>query len=115
MFAVQYTTDPLLADGGNSGHLYYTMQYENQPGMQRDIPYGRAFKRFRPTPWLLGLWDRTKDTRYDDGFQTMWLANNSATLPKRSSGFFFMSRCTIWTSSAGTSGQSSSIACGSLN
>ena len=83
VFPVTYTTDPLLADGGNSGHLYFTMQYENQPGMQRDIPYGRAFKRFRPTPWLLGLWDRTKDTRYDDGFQVMWLANNAATLPKK--------------------------------
>jgi hypothetical protein len=82
VFAVQYTTDPLLADGGNSGHLYYTMQYENQPGMQRDIPDGRAFKRFRPTPWLLGLWDRTKDSRYEDGFQTTWFANNAATLPK---------------------------------
>jgi hypothetical protein len=82
VFAVQYTTDPLLADGGNSGHLYFTMQYENQPGMVRDIPYGRAFKRFKPTTWLLGLWDRTKDARYDDGFQTMWLSNNAATIPK---------------------------------
>ncbi len=83
VFSVQYTTDPLLADGGNSGHLYFTMAYELFPGMTRDIPNGRAFKRFRPTPWLLGLWDRTKDTRYDDGFQTVWLANNAATLPKK--------------------------------
>lgn len=83
VFAVQYTVDPLLADGGNSGHLYFTMAYELFPGMTRDIPNGRAFKRFRPTSWLLGLWDRTTDSRYDDGFQTVWYANNAATLPKR--------------------------------
>ncbi|NUO38060.1 MAG: RagB/SusD family nutrient uptake outer membrane protein [Gemmatimonadaceae bacterium] len=81
VFAVQYTTDPLLADGGNSGHLYFTMAYELFPGMVRDIPNGRAFKRFRPTTWLLGLWDRTKDSRYDDGFQTVWIANKASTKP----------------------------------
>jgi hypothetical protein len=77
VFSVQYTTDPLLADGGNSGHLYFTMAYELFPGMVRDIPNGRAFKRFRPTNWLLGLWDRTKDSRYDDGFQTVWITNKA--------------------------------------
>jgi hypothetical protein len=86
VFAVQYTVDPLLADGGNSGHLYFTMAYELFPGMARDIPYGRAFKRFRPTPWLLGLWDRTKDSRYEDGFQTVWFANRTSTKPKLNIG-----------------------------
>jgi hypothetical protein len=86
VFAVQYTTDPLLADGGNSGHLYFTMAYELFPGMVRDIPYGRAFKRFRPTNWLLGLWDRSKDSRYDDGFQTVWLTNKASTKPKLNVG-----------------------------
>jgi starch-binding outer membrane protein, SusD/RagB family len=79
VFAVQYTVDPLLADGGNSGHLYFTMAYELFPGMVRDIPNGRAFKRFRPTTWLLGLWDRTKDSRYEDGFQRVWLTNKPTT------------------------------------
>jgi SusD family. len=79
VFAVQYTTDPLLADGGNSFHLYFTMQYEVFPGMVRDIPNGRAFKRFRPTNWLLNLWDRSKDARYDDGFQTVWITNKATT------------------------------------
>ena len=86
VFAVQYTTDPLLADGGNSGHLYFTMAYELFPGMVREIPYGRAFKRFRPTSWLLGLWDRTKDTRYEDSFQSVWLANKASTKPKLNVG-----------------------------
>lgn len=86
VFSVQYTTDPLLADGGNSGHLYFTMAYELFPGMVRDIPNGRAFKRFRPTTWLLGLWDRTKDSRYEDGFQTVWIANKASTKPKLNVG-----------------------------
>lgn len=86
VFAVQYTTDPLLTDGGNSGHLYFTMAYELFPGMVRDIPNGRAFKRFRPTSWLLNLWDRTRDTRYADGFQTVWYANKASTKPKLNVG-----------------------------
>lgn len=86
VFAVQYTVDPLLADGGNSGHLYFTMAYELFPGMVRDIPYGRAFKRFRPTTWLLNLWDRAVDSRYEDGFQRLWLANKASTKPKLNVG-----------------------------
>lgn len=86
VFSVQYTLDPLNTGDGNEGHLYFLQAYELFPGMQRTTEYGRAFKRFRPTDWLLNLWDRTKDSRYDDGFQVMWLANNANTLPKDASG-----------------------------
>jgi hypothetical protein len=86
VWSVQYTADPLTTGPGNEGHLYFLMAYELFPGMQRDLNYGRAFKRFRPTDWLLNLWDRTKDSRYDDGFQVTWLANNAATIPKDASG-----------------------------
>ena len=86
VFSVQFTSDPLTTGSGNEGHLYFTMGYELFPGMTRTTLYGRAFKRFRPTNYLLGLWDRTKDSRYDDGFQTAWLANNAGTIPKDASG-----------------------------
>jgi hypothetical protein len=75
VFSVQYTQDPLTTDGGNTGHLYFLMAYELFPGMVRDIANGRAFKRFRPTTWLLNLWDRSKDSRYEDGFKTVWYTN----------------------------------------
>jgi hypothetical protein len=88
VFAVQYTADPILNGGsdGNRGHLYFTPEYESQPGMQRDVLNGRPFRRFKPTNWLIGLWDRTKDSRFAGTFKTAWIANNEANLPKTSSG-----------------------------
>ena len=86
VFSTQFTADPLTTGPGNEGHLYFLMAYELFPGMIRTVTYGRAFKRYRPTDYLLNLWDRSKDSRYDDGFQTMWLANNPASLPKDASG-----------------------------
>ncbi len=60
---------------GHRGHLYFLMEYDVRRGMTRDIANGRPWKRFRPTPFLLGLWDRTVDARYDKGFKHVWFAN----------------------------------------
>src|SRR6266480_2828697 len=68
IWAIQFTTDPLTTGPGNSGHLYFLAQYDVQPGMTRDVANGRPFKRFRPTWYLIGLFDRTKDSRYDAQF-----------------------------------------------
>ena len=69
----------LVDDGtdseGHRGHLYFLMEYDVRRGMTRDIANGRPWKRFRPTPFLLGLWDRSMDTRYDKGFKHVWFAN----------------------------------------
>src|SRR5207247_5257063 len=86
IWSVQFTTDPLTTGPGNSGHLYFLMEYDVMPGMKRDIANGRPFKRFRPTPFLLGLYDRTKDSRYDAQFTRVWYANNTATIPRDSTG-----------------------------
>ena len=90
VWAVQYTTDPLTNGvgqaNGNGGHLYFLMEYDVLPGMQRSIEYGRPFKRFRPTDYLIGLYDKEKDSRYRDGFQVMWRANNPNTIPKDAAG-----------------------------
>jgi len=86
VWSVQYTSDPLTSGAGNSGHLYFLMEYDVLPGMQRDVANGRPFKRFKPTSFLLGLYDRQKDSRYAGSFQTVWLANNAATIPKDASG-----------------------------
>lgn len=66
---------------GHRGHLYFLMQYDNRAGMQRDITNGRPWKRFRPTVYTLGLWDRSIDTRYDKTFKHAFLANNEPTIP----------------------------------
>lgn len=89
VFAVQYTTDPLsnltntvaAANGGNNLHLFFGMQYDVQPGMKRDVFYGRPFKRLRPTNYLLNtvFADRTNDSRYKKTFRDTWLSNNPGT------------------------------------
>jgi hypothetical protein len=69
----------LVDDGtdgdGHRGHLYFLMEYDKQRGMTRDIANGRPWKRFKPTNFLLGLWDRNVDTRYDKTFKHVWYAN----------------------------------------
>ncbi|GAB3520728.1 RagB/SusD family nutrient uptake outer membrane protein [Emticicia fontis] len=86
VYAVQYTTDPLTnltnntgaVNGGNNLHLFFGMQYDVQPGMKRDVFYGRPFKRLRPTAYLLNtvFADRTNDSRYKKTFRDTWLSNN---------------------------------------
>jgi len=61
---------------GHRGHLYFLMEYDKLPGMTRDTENGRPWKRFAPTRFLLDLWDRTKDARYDKGYKHVWYANN---------------------------------------
>jgi len=100
VWAIQYTADPIL-DGasnpllpsqsgveyGNKLHLYFGFPYDVEPGMLRDIPGDRPFKRFRPTAWLLNLWNssplpagttlqNTPDQRYQDIFRVAWVSNN---------------------------------------
>ncbi len=89
VFAVQYTSDPLTnltntiaaANGGNNLHLFFGMQYDVQPGLKRDVFYGRPFKRLRPTSYLLNtvFADRTNDSRYKKSFRDTWLSNNPGT------------------------------------
>jgi hypothetical protein len=66
---------------GHRGHLYFLFEYDVRPGMTRDIANGRPWKRFRPTDFTLGLWDRDIDARYDKSFKHAWLANNEGTIP----------------------------------
>ena len=100
VWAVQFTNDLLTTGQGNRGHLYFLMEYDILPGMRRDIANGRPFKRFRPTTFLLGLYDRTKDSRYDAQFTRAWYANNEASIPKDPQGvpLFQLGDTAIWLS-----------------
>lgn len=66
---------------GHRGHLYFLMEYDVRPGMTRDITNGRPWKRFRPTPFALTLWDRDVDSRYDKTFKHAWISNNAGNIP----------------------------------
>jgi len=88
VWALNYSTvlayndlqDPVLFPGGdsrgsNNAHLLYTMKYDDQPGMYRDIQNGRPFNRYMPTLFLLNLFDETKDSRYEGSFETVFYCN----------------------------------------
>ncbi len=60
---------------GHRWHLYFLHEYDVRRGMTRDIANGRPWKRHRPTDFMLTLWDRTIDSRYDDSFKHVWVAN----------------------------------------
>jgi hypothetical protein len=85
VFAVQYVSDILYnttnntgtVNGGNNLHLFFGMQYDVQAGMERDIFYGRPFKRLRPTTYLIETCfkDRVNDSRYKKSFRDTWLSN----------------------------------------
>jgi len=64
------------------------MKYDQQPGLSRTIAYGRPFSRFMPTHWLTDTCfkERVDDQRYAKTFQTVWLSNDAAKIPKDGSG-----------------------------
>ncbi len=85
VFAIQNSksqVDEGIDVQGHRGHLYFLMEYDILPGMTRDIANGRPWKRFRPTPFLLSLWNRDIDSRYDKTFKHAWLANTAGNIPK---------------------------------
>ncbi|SEK41021.1 Starch-binding associating with outer membrane [Chitinophaga rupis] len=63
-------------------HLW-APQYENQPGMQRSLLYGRPYIRVIPTHWLTDtvFAERVNDTRYVKSFQVAWICNALKLIP----------------------------------
>jgi len=88
IWSVQYTNDPRTNSSGNNAHVFFLMEYDVLPGMQRDVENGRPFKRFKPTSFTLDTLfkDRVNDTRYDKSFKTVFYSNNAATIPKNTNG-----------------------------
>lgn len=84
VFVVQNSksqVDEGLDGQGHRGHLYFLMEYDVLAGMTRDITNGRPWKRFRPTNFLLGLWDRDIDARYDKTYKHAWFSNTAGNIP----------------------------------
>lgn len=90
IWTVQHTANlPYNGPNNSSGHdnilnHLWVPKYEDLDGMQRDTKYGRPYIRVVPTRWLTDtvFRERTNDTRYRKTFQTMWISNNGAKLPK---------------------------------
>lgn len=82
IFAVQFTNNSIFNGDGNTFHLYWLPVYDDEPGMQRDINYGRPYKRYRPSEkTLFRLFDRKNDARFYKSFRWAFLSNNSKTIP----------------------------------
>ncbi len=81
IWSVQYTRDPLTNGGGNNSHVFFLMEYDTQPGMQRDTRNGRPFKRYRPTQYTLETLfrDRENDSRYKKSFIDVYYSNRPGT------------------------------------
>ena len=66
-------------------HMFVPI-YQNSPGLQRSMEYGRPYVRVRPTAWMLNtaFMERENDTRYHKTFQTVWISNleNDSRVPK---------------------------------
>ncbi|WP_345223858.1 RagB/SusD family nutrient uptake outer membrane protein [Hymenobacter koreensis] len=92
LFNVQYNadatfsqTDPFNATGANVSTFLFRSRYDLVGNMVRDIPNGRPFSRFVPTPYLFSTYVlpgesgptlRTTDTRYNKWFTTLWRVNS---------------------------------------
>lgn len=79
IFSCQYDADPLAGGSagnlGNYSHLFFATAYDQLPGMQRDIANGRPYNHFRPTPFMLGLYNKSIDSRFNKSFKTVWYCN----------------------------------------
>jgi starch-binding outer membrane protein, SusD/RagB family len=103
IWSIQYTRDPLTNGGGNNAHVFFLMEYDNQPGMIRDTENGRPFKRFRPTDYTLNtiFADRVNDSRYKKSYRDNFLSNRPGTYntsfdKSKSTVTFAQGDTTIW-------------------
>ncbi len=69
-------------EGGHHGHLMWGMYYQLAPGMARVLEYGRCFRRYMPTGYMIELLeDRTEyDARFHGQWRTVWKAVSEVAL-----------------------------------
>ena len=67
---------------GNRVHSYFTLFYDQDPGMTRDVLNDRPFRRVMPTNYAMDIFDRKNDSRFYKMMKTAWLSNNAGSIPK---------------------------------
>lgn len=86
IFSVRFSQDRLSNPPAPMLHMYWTSNYAIYPGLVRSVEYGRPFARARPSDFLFSLWNRDIDSRYDDAFRNVWLANDESNIPRDEDG-----------------------------
>jgi len=79
---VPISTNP--AGAGNNASTDFAPNYTGvtgakAPGVHREAIYGRPYRRFAPTSWLLNtaFADKYSDSRFDNSFRTVWYTSPS--------------------------------------
>lgn len=87
LFGVEYTSNLLYNGAGSQVHRFFTIQYMTIGGLTLSLDYGEAHVRLKPTAYYFDLYDLKNDSRFYKQFQTLWIANNAATIPKWTSQY----------------------------
>ncbi|SFQ68288.1 RagB/SusD family nutrient uptake outer membrane protein [Hymenobacter arizonensis] len=81
IFSSQFNNVVALAGRfGNRVHSYFTLQYDTEPGMTRDLLNDRPFRRIMPTNYAMDIFDRRNDSRFYKMMKTAWIANNAGNI-----------------------------------
>ncbi|QKJ29205.1 RagB/SusD family nutrient uptake outer membrane protein [Mucilaginibacter mali] len=59
----------------NAANFDFCAGYEGKPGITRDLANGRPFGHYRPTAYMVNLYNKTADSRFAKTFKTVWLCN----------------------------------------
>ena len=77
VLASQFTDDSSTWNVGGAMFFYCTSQYQNLPGMKRDVTGGREYNRLRTTYYSVYQYDLLNDSRFWKTFRTkMNMCNN---------------------------------------
>jgi hypothetical protein len=86
IWGVQFSHKVKLNANGNLSARMYRMEYDVLPGMKRTVADGTPWKRFKPTKFLLSLWNRKTDVRWKDDFKRVFYCNNPNNITKGEDG-----------------------------
>ncbi len=82
IFAVMFSKTPINNGNGNQNHLFFLAVYEKIGGMVRDLANGRAYRRLRPTDYLLDVYNRKIDSRFYKSYKMTYFCNSTSNVPK---------------------------------
>mgnify|MGYP006279236763 CR=1 FL=1 len=84
IFSIQWTKDPLFMSENNRIDWMFIPQYcKFSSGCARTIENGSPWTRHQPSRYLMEeLFDPEIDQRYHGSFQTLWIADDSTTIPE---------------------------------
>ena len=82
IWSAQFWPQSTFNDGGNFSYLLWTPWYSLTGGVGLDFyKNGHTWVRYKPTVYLLDLFDMENDIRYQEGFKFVWYINTNQGKP----------------------------------